>query len=98
MSRYFGRQASNYGVLASYEKTAQENFKPKFYPTFPENVYIPNLGFTGFQKVTPDAEEWKRGNYSTLELYYFGIVPLKIQPRYNPPQPYIDVRNYGFGF
>lgn len=98
LERYFGRQQTDYGFLRLYEKTSTENFKPKYYESFPENVYIPNLGFTGFQKVSPDSNEWKTGNYSFLELYYFGITPLKIQPRYNPPQPYLDFRSYGFGF
>jgi hypothetical protein len=93
--RYFGRQMRDYGFLRAYERTAEENFAPKFYETFPENVYHPDLGFTGFQKVSPDPEYL--GNYTPLEINYFGIVPLKIQPKFNPPQPYQDSIMYGFG-
>jgi hypothetical protein len=95
LERFFGRQQRDYGFLQAYERTAYQNFKPKYYESFPENVYHPDLGFTGFYKVTADPEYL--GNYTPFEIKYFGILPLKLQPNFKPAYPYESEIMYGFG-
>lgn len=80
---FFGRQLVDSGAMAAYDRTGYYSERPVFFPTNPY-PFREELGFTGF--VIGASFDGVAPEY--IQNPYRGILPVKEQPRVEPPFPY----------
>lgn len=83
LSQYFGYQLENSGTVDAYAATAEQNTRPIYLPTNPYD-FKPELGFNGYRY----AVDVKRVVSPYMQPGYFGIFPVKEQPKLSAPWPY----------